>query len=264
MIPQPPFASHLTLEEELAAFEQLKPRLAGVWGLITAESDEPRTTVVVPSMTLNQSEMEKIEGVSYYEERLLFLLIRLRNPRARVVYVTSHPIHPAIIDYLLQLLLGIPAGHARARLTMLAANDGSALSLTQKILDRPRLIQRIRYAIPDPSRAYLSVFNATPLERKLAVLLGIPLSGVDPALAPLGTKSGSRRIFRRGGGGLPGGVRRSAPRARGARGARCVAGPAADPPPRHGEAQRQFFGRGQRRVRLSGESDASGVRSRLR
>ncbi|HEX4620773.1 MAG TPA: peptide ligase PGM1-related protein, partial [Myxococcaceae bacterium] len=43
------------------------------------------------------------------------------------------------------------------------------------------------------------VFNATPLERRLAVLLGIPLNGCDPRLAHLGTKSGSRKVFREAG-----------------------------------------------------------------
>ena len=31
MIPQPPFAGDLTLEQELEAFRALKPRLAEVW-----------------------------------------------------------------------------------------------------------------------------------------------------------------------------------------------------------------------------------------
>ena len=43
------------------------------------------------------------------------------------------------------------------------------------------------------------MFNSTPLERKLAVLLGIPLNGLDPKLQYLGTKSGSRKIFREAG-----------------------------------------------------------------
>ena len=60
-------------------------------------------------------------------------------------------------------------------------------------------MQRIRNAIVDPSQAYLTVFNSTPLERKLAVLLGIPLNGLDPKLQYLGTKSGSRKIFREAG-----------------------------------------------------------------
>jgi hypothetical protein len=196
VIPHPPFVSQLSLEEELAAFEALKPGLVRVFDHLVRETGEPCTTVVVPSMTLDQAELAKIDGVSYYEERLLFLLMRLRNPRAHLVYVTSHPVHPAILDYLLQLLPGVPASHARARLTMLCAHDGSPRPLTLKILERPRLIERIRCAIPRTEQAFLSVFNSTPLERKLSVLLGIPLNGVDPALSHLGTKSGGRKVFR--------------------------------------------------------------------
>lgn len=199
MLPKPPFVSDLTLEREIAEFETLKPRLAEVWDSINLKDAEPHTSVVVPSMTLDQSELRKLEGASFYEERLLFLLIRLRNPRARVVYVTSQPVHPLILEYYFQLLVGIPASHARSRLTLLCAHDASPRSLTEKILERPRLIQRIREGISDLSRAYLTVFNSTPLERKLAVLLGIPLNGVDPSLNHFGTKSGSRRVFREAG-----------------------------------------------------------------
>jgi hypothetical protein len=114
-----------------------------------------------------------------------------------MVYVTSQPIHPVILEYYFQLLAGIPASHARSRLTLLCAHDASPRSLTEKILERPRLIQRIRYGIQDPARAYLTVVNGTPLERRLAVLLGIPMNGVDPRLQHLGTKSGSRKVFAR-------------------------------------------------------------------
>jgi len=186
----------LTPERELEEFERLKPRLREVWNAIALRDEEPHTSVVVPSLTLDQSELKKLDGASFYEERLLFLLIRLRNPRARVVFVTSQPVHPLILEYYFQLLVGIPASHARGRLTLLCAYDSSPRSLTEKILERPRLIERIREGIADPSRAYLTVFNSTPLERRLAVLLGIPLNGVDPALSFLGTKSGCRKVFR--------------------------------------------------------------------
>lgn len=203
MIPQPPFPIDLSPEAELAEFQRLQPHLRDVWNALVMQDEAPHTSVVVPSMTLDQSELRKLAGASFYEERLLFLLIRLRNPRARVVYVTSQPVHPMILDYYFQLLAGIPASHARSRLTLLCAYDASPRSLTEKILERPRLIERIREGIQDRSRAYLTVFNSTPLERKLAVLLGIPLNGVDPDLYHLGTKSGSRKVFREAGVALP-------------------------------------------------------------
>jgi hypothetical protein len=206
MNPSPPFSWELTLAEEIAAFEQLKPRLRDVWATLTMRDEEPHTSVVVPSLTLDRASLSKLPGASFYEERLLFLLIRLRNPRARMVYVTSQPVHPLILEYYFQLLAGIPASHARSRLTLLCAYDASPRSLTEKVLDRPRLVQRIRDGILDPARAYLTVFNATPLERRLAVLLGIPLNGADPQLAYLGSKSGSRKVFREAGVRLPEGM----------------------------------------------------------
>lgn len=203
MIPKAPFARDLTPESEIAEFERLKPRLRDLWSALSAREEEPYTSVVIPSLTLDQSELSKLEAASFYEERLLFLLIRLRNPQAHMVYVTSQPIHPLVLEYYFQLLAGIPASHARSRLTLLCAYDASPRSLTAKILERPRLIQRIRYGIPDASRAFMTVFNSTPLERKLAVLIGIPLNGVDPQLSALGTKSGSRKVFRDAGVPLP-------------------------------------------------------------
>ncbi|HEY8019784.1 MAG TPA: peptide ligase PGM1-related protein [Thermoanaerobaculia bacterium] len=199
-------ARDLPLEQELALFEELKPRLLEVWdSLVLHQNDASHTSVVVPSLSLDQHELRRLSGASFYEERLLFLLIRLRNPRARMVYVTSQPVHPMVLEYYFQFLAGIPASHARARLTLLCAYDASPRPLTAKILERPRLIQRIREGIADPARAYLTVYNSTPLERRLAVVLGIPLNGLDPALSHLGTKSGSRRVFREAGVPLPDG-----------------------------------------------------------
>ncbi len=202
-LPKPPYSWDVSIEEELRQFEQLKLRLGPVWNSMTQKDDEPATSVVVPSLSLDQAELRRLAGSSFYEERLLFLLIRLRNPRARMVYVTSQPVHPMILEYYFQFLAGIPTSHARSRLTLLCAYDDSPRSLTEKILERPRLLERIRQGIVDKDRAYLTVFNSTPMERKLAVLLGIPLNGVDPSLNHLGTKSGSRKVFKEAGVSLP-------------------------------------------------------------
>ncbi len=102
---------------------------------------------------------------------------------------------PNIIDYYLDLLPGVIPSHARPRLFLIAPLDGSARPLSDKLLDRPRLIERIRSLIMDPARAHLVPFNTTDREKALALRLGIPMYGADPKFFSLGTKSGCRKIF---------------------------------------------------------------------
>ena len=147
--------------------------------------------------------MSKIKGAVHYEERLLCLLMLLRMPLTKVIYVSSVPIEDSIVDYYLHLLPGITSQHARKRLTMLSCYDASTKSLTEKILERPRLIERIRQLIADPSSTHLTCYNITPLEKTLAVRLGIPLFGTDPDKFYEGSKSGGRKTFRESGVLLP-------------------------------------------------------------
>ena len=63
------------------------------------------------------------------------------------------------------------------------------------MLERPRLLERIRQTIVAPERSLILPFVVTDLERRLAVELGIPVYGPDPELARFGTKTGGRRLF---------------------------------------------------------------------
>lgn len=191
--------------DEIEQFAALKLRLPKIWAELQTDADYEHTSVIIPSLSVNQEELSKVLGSSFYEERLLFALIRLRNPNARVIYVTSTPVNPDIVDYYLQLLDGVTLSHARLRLQMISVFDSSSRPLTEKILERPRLLARLRSKLGDPTRAYLTCYNSTALERRLAVELGIPLNGVDPDLLHYGTKSGSREIFTEAGVQLPAG-----------------------------------------------------------
>jgi hypothetical protein len=191
---------------ELAAFAALQARLPQLFRYVFGDPLAPRTVVVVPGLSMDLEVLAKVVGCLHYEERQLAMLMLLRLPNTRLVFVSSTPVEPAIIDYHLRLLVDVPLEEARRRLVLLSASDASAVSLTQKILDRPRLLARICSAIGDPQLAHLTVFNSTPLERSLAVRLGIPLYGCDPALQEWGGKSGSRRAFRAAGVDLPDGI----------------------------------------------------------
>ena len=181
--------------DELAQFSLLQQRLPELYQKVASNERYEHTVVVVPSLSMDPRELTKISGVHHYEERLLFFLMLLRRPKTRVIYVTSQAISNPVVDYYLHLLSGVPTSHARQRLTLLDCYDASNRPLTQKILERPRLMNRLRQNIGDPKRAHMVCFNSSVLERTLAVQLQIPLYANDPANQDLGPKAGAEKFF---------------------------------------------------------------------
>ena len=187
----------LLAEEAAAQFDLLQKKLVPLWRSIECFNQDEQTIVVVPSISLEMA----VTGfeVQGYEERFLFLLLLLAQPRARLVYVTSQAIHPSVIEYYLGLLPGVIRSHAMRRLTLLSPYDDSPRPLSLKLLERPRLLERIDAVINDKDRAHLVCYNTTFLERNLALRLGIPLYGADPRHFSFGTKTGCRQLFAKAG-----------------------------------------------------------------
>ncbi|MGB3693772.1 MAG: peptide ligase PGM1-related protein [Spirulinaceae cyanobacterium] len=175
-------------------FKQLQNQLRDRWQSVDVFDQDDYDILVIPSFSIDQHQGEKIPGFLHYEERMLFSLIRLRNPYTRLIYLTALPLSPLIIEYYLQLLPGIPFSHARNRLLLLSADDASFKPLSQKILERPRLVERIRKALR-PHKSYMVCFNSTLLEQELSLQLNVPLLASSPDLLYWGSKSGSREIF---------------------------------------------------------------------
>jgi len=198
---------HIELSESeiRSRFAELQTRLVPLWESISSLEDRAeQTVVVVPSITV-EFDLLGSEAQAY-EERFLFLLLLLRQPSARLIYVTSQAIEPAIIDYYLGLLPGLISSHARRRLHLVTPHDASGTPLTLKLLQRPGLIEKLRRMIPNPKSAHLVPFNTTVHERDLALRLGIPMYGADPRSLRFGQKSGCRKLFREAGIHFPDGM----------------------------------------------------------
>jgi len=175
-------------------FDDLQQVLPGVWRRF-GQADPRESVVVVPSMSVDNLTQSGGAMNQAMEERFLFMLLLLRQPRLRMVYVTSMPINEHIIEYYLSLLPGVIPSHARARLDLVSVGDSSPRPLTDKLLARPRVLSRIASLVTDPSRSHLVPYTSTTRERDLALMLGIPMYAADPRLYPLGTKTGCRRVF---------------------------------------------------------------------
>jgi hypothetical protein len=178
------------------SFRELQQQIQPDWAEGCTTPTSQYDLLVVPSLSLEQREMELVQGVHHYEERQLFALTRLRYPGVRIVVVTSKLLPELVVDAVLELLPGVPTSHARQRLQLFDTDDASAKPLTAKLLERPALLGRLREHLR-PGQSFISCFNVTPLEQQLSEQLQIPILGTAPDLAHLGTKSGSRALFQR-------------------------------------------------------------------
>lgn len=186
--------SHLDEQERYRSFDDLQVSMPEVWEAMRRGLPD-ESVVVVPSISIERTTPGSGTVMAALEERALFQLLLLRQPRLRMIYVTSQPISESIVEYYLGLLPGVIPSHARARLTLVPVGDASTDPLSAKLLARPRLLREIRALIPNPARCHLIPYNTTRLERDVALNLGIPMYGSDPRLADLGSKTGCRRTF---------------------------------------------------------------------
>ncbi len=191
---EPIMLADLDDEARHRRFAELQQRMPSVWDAMGHDLED-ESVVVVPSVSITRTVPASGSLAEAYEERFLFLLLLLRQPHLRMIYVTSTPIDPRIIEYYLALLPGVIPSHARRRLTLVAVNDWSARTLSEKLLARPRLIAHIASLIPNRAHCHLIPYSTTRHERDVALSLGIPMYGSDPRLARLGSKTGCRRLF---------------------------------------------------------------------
>jgi hypothetical protein len=117
-------------------FTALQTRMRELWPSVTLRSigDVERTIVVVHSISMDVPE-HLVPVFPAYEERFLCLVLSLlRAPRSRVVYVTSQPILPRVVDYWFGLVPELDTPDARARFRVVSLVDGRNVPLTKKLL----------------------------------------------------------------------------------------------------------------------------------
>lgn len=161
-----------------------------------SELDEG-TVIVLPSVTFPPEELQKIVAIQHYEERLLCLLLLLRNPKLRMLFISSLRVPEPIVDYYLSFL--DDPRDAADRLYVLSIGDGTPRALTQKVLEDPYAAKRIAELAAETEDSYILPFTVTALEAQLSERTGVPLYGPAPELVPLGSKSGSRHVAARAG-----------------------------------------------------------------
>jgi PGM1 C-terminal domain len=179
------------------SFAELQSQFRSIWPNVTLRSigDVERTVVVVHSISFDVPD-QLIPVFPAYEERFLCLVLSLlRGPKSRVVYVTSQPIHPRVLDYYFSLVPELDTPQARSRFDAVSLVDGRNEPLSRKLVARPGAIERIKSLVGEPEMAVIVPFCMSDAEVALAECLQFPIYGCDPELLWLGSKTGSRRVF---------------------------------------------------------------------
>lgn len=191
---------------EMPSVAELQRRLPEVWRGFREAPEAERTIVVCPSITLDPVEIERLGYANEFEERLLCLLLHLRKPHTHVIFLSSLPVAREAVEHLLDLLPCVGVWDALDRLHLLSVDDASQRPLSEKLLERPDLLQYARRLIRNPRRSVLEIYRTGPADVAVARALGLPMLAPPPEVAGLGTKSGARRLFRSLGVPIPDGV----------------------------------------------------------
>ena len=87
-------------------FAQLQAQFRSIWPTVTLRSigDVKRTVVVAHSISFDIPDQLMPVSPAYEERFLCLVLSLLRAPQSRVIYVTSQPIHPRVLDYYFSLV----------------------------------------------------------------------------------------------------------------------------------------------------------------
>src|ERR1700761_7998593 len=158
-----------------------EPQLDGVTGRWTrrlaasttaAAGTTRRSVVVLPSRSVDRWHEPPAETRSY-EERLLSSLFELQDPGLELTYVTSLPVAQRTVDYYISLLAPRFRLSARKRLRLVSLGDAGKAPLSEKLLARPDVLDQIRETLVGRQVSYLLPYNATVLERDIALALDI-------------------------------------------------------------------------------------------
>jgi len=183
----------------------LQQRLTKCADILNFDHRGERTFIVIPGLNHPKTvDLSNVSGLRFYEERMLFFIFLLKYKKTKIVYVATEGFNEKLFDYYLSMISSSPEDLAekKSRLIYIPIDDQTNDALTRKILKQKKFINRIKKQIINPETTILRCYNPTEAERKLSLLLGVPLFGSNQKYDFVGTKSGGRKVFKLAGANL--------------------------------------------------------------
>ena len=182
------------------AFAGLQNKLGTVLAMNQPGSGEEHVLLALPSFSVGETVLSHYGArVPALEHRYLNAALMLaRIESCHMIYVCSKPPLPEVIDAYFNMMPPAIREDARRRFTLLTIPDQSYRPVATKLVEDPALLDTLRQIIAGRP-AFIEPWNVTGNEVKLALALGIPINGCDPALWPMGFKSAGRKLMREAG-----------------------------------------------------------------
>ncbi len=178
-------------------FERLQQGLGHSLAANRPGSGVDHVLIVLPSYSVSESILSHYgDRIPSLEHRYLnALLIAGRITSCEILHISTRLPDPSVLDYYVALMPDAVRESARSRISLIEVDDGTPRSVAARLLDQPNVLAGLRARI-NGRPALIEPWNVTEHEVRLAIELGAPINGTDPALRPIGFKSEGRRLMR--------------------------------------------------------------------
>jgi len=178
------------------AFDALQRRLGPALAANSPGSGIDHVMIVLPSYSVSESILSHYgDRIPSLEHRYLnAILVASRIESCDLIYISTRAPDPAVLDYYFDLVPVDRRDSLRARVELMAVDDGTPRSVAARLQGRPDLIERIRGRIWDRP-AFIEPWNVTEHEVGLSLALDVPINGTRPERRGLGHKSEGRRVI---------------------------------------------------------------------
>jgi len=163
---------------------------------LSHQQGEELNVIVIPSMSFDQKLLEGIVGIEYYESRSLWEVLRVKESRVFVTFITIKKINRLQIDHLFYCANLSQEEINRVTFFSLEENGSflGKLSLTEGILKNTEIFQQVKL-LSSKKSSYIESFLMTKSEEELSRQLDIPIWWAHPDLNFFQSKSGNRVLL---------------------------------------------------------------------
>ncbi|KVF36238.1 hypothetical protein WJ21_16615 [Burkholderia vietnamiensis] len=167
--------------------------------ILDLEYDGDRTIVFIPSISFDGLTDKYLIGLNCFEERNLYYLACLSNPKTRFIAVLSSTVEDSFIDYCVDHVARarlIDSASLRERFEIVRIPTVSDENLSHALFRQPVVLESLQQRIRRTANPIIDFWLVSPEEIRLATALNCPYYGLPESALQFDNKSNARGLFK--------------------------------------------------------------------